>query len=167
MEDLLGTALRVTVMYVYALAVLRLAGKRSVGELTTLDFVVATIVGDLFDDVFWAEVPLAEGLVAFTTVVLVHTLVAYASWRSSTVDRLVGSQPTVVVRHGELVPDGLRRERTPPQDVLSELRQRGEDRLEEVRFARWEPSGRLSVLKRQEAEPLDRRDAPRLRELLE
>jgi uncharacterized membrane protein YcaP (DUF421 family) len=166
MEDLLGTALRVSVMYLYALAVLRLAGKRSVGHLTTLDFVVATIVGDLFDDVFWAEVPLAEGVVAFTTVVLVHALVSYASWRSPAIDRLAGSQPTVVVRDGEPVYDGLKRERTPPHDLVSELREQGVDELEEVREARWEPGGRLSVIKRRDAEPADQRDRATLREVV-
>ena len=72
-----GIALRVTIMYLYALALVRLAGKQSLGQLTGMDFVVTLIIGDLFDDVFWVEVPIVQGLVAFATVVFVHMLVTF------------------------------------------------------------------------------------------
>ena len=48
--DLTGIVFRVSVMYLYALALLRISGKQSVSHLTTLDFIVTLIIGDLFDD---------------------------------------------------------------------------------------------------------------------
>ena len=68
-QELIGIALRVSVMYLYVLAIMRLSGKRSLGAITPFDFVVTVIVGDMFDDVFWAEVPLSKGLVGVTTIV--------------------------------------------------------------------------------------------------
>jgi len=162
MEELLGVALRVSVMYVYALLALRLSGKAVLAELTPMDFVVATIIGDLFDDVFWAEVPVAKGLVAFGTVMIAHLLVGYASWRSPAVDRLVASRSTVVARDGAVVTEGLRQERTREEDLHAALRMQGEDGVEDVRLARWEPSGEISLLKREEAEPAEKRDRPAL-----
>ncbi len=50
--DLTGIALRVSVMYIFALVLVRMAGKQSLGQLTPMDFVVTLIIGDLFDDVF-------------------------------------------------------------------------------------------------------------------
>jgi uncharacterized membrane protein YcaP (DUF421 family) len=162
MDEMLGIALRASVMYLYALVTLRLSGKTAVGDLTPMDFVVATTIGDLFDDVFWAEVPVAQGLVAFGTVILTHLLVGYASWKKPAINRLVASRPTVVVRYGSFVAEGLHHERTRPEEVLAALRLQGEDRVGEVRFASWEPGGELSVLKREEFEPADRRDEPAL-----
>ena len=61
--DLTGIILRVSVMYLYALALLRISGKQSVDHLTALDFLITLIIGDLFDDIFWAEVTIPHGLV--------------------------------------------------------------------------------------------------------
>src|ERR671924_489440 len=63
--DLTGIIFRVSIMYLYALALVRISGKQTLGQLTPMDFVVTLIIGDLFDDVFWAEVPLIEGIVGF------------------------------------------------------------------------------------------------------
>jgi uncharacterized membrane protein YcaP (DUF421 family) len=68
--DPLRVAIRCLVAYVFLLALLRLAGKRTVGEGTPFDFVLALIIGDLVDDAIWTEVPVAQFIVATTTLVL-------------------------------------------------------------------------------------------------
>ncbi len=165
MEDLIGIALRISFIYAYALLLLRLSGKRSVGSLSTLDFIVAFIVGDMFDDIIWAEIPLAQGLVGMTTVVLLHTLLAFASWKSQRVDALVNSTPTRLVRNGRMLPDALARERMTAVEVTAGLRQLGEDKLEEIREACLEPSGALSVIKQEAAKPVQKRELAALRKV--
>ena len=65
--SLTGIIVRISFIYVYALALVRISGKQTLGQLTPMDFIVTLIIGDLFDNVFWAEVPVIEGIVAFTT----------------------------------------------------------------------------------------------------
>jgi uncharacterized membrane protein YcaP (DUF421 family) len=72
--DPLRIAVRCLVAYLFLLAVLRLAGKQSVRHGSTFDFVLALILGDLIDDVLWAEVPVAQFVVATTTLVLLKLL---------------------------------------------------------------------------------------------
>jgi uncharacterized membrane protein YcaP (DUF421 family) len=163
MQDVLGIVIRVSVMYLYALLLLRLAGKRGIDSLTPLDFLVSLVIGDMFDDVIWAEIPLAQGLVGFTTIITLHTLVAYASWRSKRVDELVTSTPTVLIREGGFVQAGLDAERTRRETVLMELRLQGEDKPEELQQACLETGGQLSYLKREPAQPAEKRDLPALR----
>jgi uncharacterized membrane protein YcaP (DUF421 family) len=163
MPDLIGIALRITFIYFYALLLLRLSGKRSVGSLSALDLVVTLIAGDMFDDIIWAEIPLSQGLVGMSTVVLLHSLVAYASWKSQRIEKLVSAGPTRVVRNGRLLPDNLRSQRTPPADVEAGLRLLGEERLEDIREAFWELSGQLSALKTEPARPAQTSDLPALR----
>ena len=165
MPDLVGIALRVSVMYVYALLLLRLSGKTSITALTPLDFIVSLIVGDLFDDVIWAEVPLAQGLVAVTTVALLHTLLSLATWRQAALHDLVCSTPTQVIHAGRLLPRGLAREQTPAAEVMMELRLLGEDKLEAVQQAHWETSGQMSMLKNESARPAQKRDLAALRKI--
>ena len=165
MEEYLGIALRVSIMYIYALVLLRLAGKRSIADLTVMDFVVVNILGNLIGHLYWTTTPLSEGLTAMATIVFVHTLVAYLEHRSDTVHFLAASDKTVVVKNGRFEHAGLKRERTSKEEVYAELRLKGEDRLEEVREASWEPDGHLSVLKKEPYKEVQKRDKKKLQEL--
>jgi uncharacterized membrane protein YcaP (DUF421 family) len=158
MEKLLSLAIRASLMYVFALVLLRLSGKRSLGKISPLDFIVVTIIGDLFDDVFWSEVALAQAFTAFTTLVSLHMLMSYAGWKSPRLEHLLCSTPTLVMKQGFWQPEGLARERTPREEVLSEIRMQGENTLNELQQAQWEPSGHLSIQKRPEAKPAQKGD---------
>jgi len=161
--DLTGIIFRVSVMYIYALTLVRIAGKQSIGQLAAMDLVVTLIIGDLFDDVFWAEVPLVQGLVGFGTVVLAHILVTYLSSRSKRIDQLVNSPARVVIQDGKLVLENLQREWMRQETLQFELRLKGEEHPREVREARLEPEGQTSVLKRDVNKPVQKKDRPSLR----
>ncbi|MGE5618503.1 MAG: DUF421 domain-containing protein [Sphingomonadaceae bacterium] len=163
MEELAGIAVRASVIYLYVLATLRFAGKRTLGDLEPWDFLVVLILSDMFDDVLWGETPLTKAITGMTTVLLLHILVSYASFKSGRLWRLFGSGPTPIVRERSIVEEGLRRERMGVDTVRSQLRLRGVERLEAVREAMLEPSGDLSVLSRDEAKPAEKRDLPRVR----
>jgi uncharacterized membrane protein YcaP (DUF421 family) len=160
--DLPGIVLRVSVMYLYALALVRIAGKESLGQLAAMDLVVTLIIGDLFDDVFWAEVPLLQGMVGFATVVLMHMLVTFAVSRSKRIDRLVNSPARAVIQDGKLVQENLQREWMRQETLQYELRMQGEEHPREVKAATLEPEGQISVIKLPDNEPVKKKDLPRL-----
>jgi uncharacterized membrane protein YcaP (DUF421 family) len=161
--DLPGIIFRVSIMYLYALALVRISGKESLGQLTAMDFVVTTIIGDLFDDVFWAEVPIVQGMVGFATIVLMHLLITFASSRSEPFYRLVTSPERLIIQDGKLVLKNLERERMRPETVQSDLRINGEEHPREVKEARLEPNGQVSVLKRSSSKPVQKKDKRLLR----
>lgn len=156
--DLTGIAFRVSVMYVYALALVRIAGKQSLGQLTPLDFIVTLIIGDFFDDVFWAEVPLIQGLVGFGTIILVHLLVTFVTSRNKSIYWLLASPARPLVEEGRLVHKSLQLERIHADDVQFELRLKGEEHMREVKEARLEPSGQVSVIKQRSNKPVPRKE---------
>jgi uncharacterized membrane protein YcaP (DUF421 family) len=156
--------IRVSVMYLYALAMIRISGKQSISELSTMDFVVSNILGDAFDTVIFGEVPLVQGLVYFATIVAVHFLVRLLASRSLLIHRLVTSPPTMMIQSGVYVKMGLQAERMRVDDVQAELRLRGEDQLEEVNEARLEESGQLSLLRNQPSKPAQKQDRKLLRQ---
>jgi uncharacterized membrane protein YcaP (DUF421 family) len=158
---MLGIALRISFMYVYALLVLRLSGKRSIGQLSALDFVVAGVLGDLFDDAIWGEVPLALVVTSFATIFLMHMLVTAAAWRSVRLERLLCGTPAQVVVDGKLAEPTLLRERMHPENVKEALRERGVDRLADVQTAHLEPNGHISAIKQPSARPIQYRDLAR------
>jgi uncharacterized membrane protein YcaP (DUF421 family) len=156
--DLTGIIFRVSVMYLYALALVRVSGKQTLGQLTPMDFVVTLIIGDLFDDVFWVEVPIVQGLVAFATIVLVHMLVTLIASRNASLYWLLASPARLLVKEGRLIQESLQLERIRAEDVQFELRLKGEEHMREVKKARLEPSGQVSVIKNPSNKPVQKKD---------
>jgi uncharacterized membrane protein YcaP (DUF421 family) len=156
--DLTGIIFRVSVMYVYALALVRISGKQSLGQLTPMDFIVTLVIGDLFDDVFWADVPLLEGMVGFATIVLVHILVTFMTSRNKSLYWLLSSPARLLIEEGRLVQKNLQLERIRAEDVQFELRLKGEEHMREVKEARLEPSGQVSVIKEPSSKPVQKKD---------
>lgn len=79
--QLAGIAARAVLSYVVLLALVRVTGKRTLRQGTAFDFAVALIVGDLVDDVIWAEVSAAQFLVASSTLFALHWLAQIARGR--------------------------------------------------------------------------------------
>lgn len=157
-QTFLSLLVRVSVMYLVGLTMIRLSGKQTISELSTMDFVVATILGDAFDTVVFGEAPIIQGVVYFVTISLIHFIVRWMASRSLVVHRMTASPPTTMIENGMIVPDGLRRERTRIETLLGELRLQGEDRLEEVKEARLEENGQLSVLRKPSYKPVQKQD---------
>jgi uncharacterized membrane protein YcaP (DUF421 family) len=161
-EDLLGVAVRLTITYVYLLAVVRATGKRTIGQLSIPDAAAAFIVGDMFDNVVWAKVETARGVTAIGVVLLLHVLVVYASYRWRSFARLVEGGPTAVVRAGHLVAEGMRHERMPEEELRFLLREKGVERVEEIEVACQEQHDHVSVVKKPEHRTVQKVDAAKL-----
>lgn len=156
--DITGIIVRISVMYLYALALVRISGKQTLGQLTAMDFVVTLIVGDLVDDIVWAEIPVLQGMVAFAVVVFAHMLVTFISSRNVGFYRLVTPPENLLIENGKLVQKSLRQERMRPEEVQSELRLKGEDHPSEVKQAWLEPNGQVSVVKDPSSKPVQKKD---------
>lgn len=156
--ELTGIIFRVSVMYIYALMLVRISGKQSIGQLTAMDFVVTAVIGDLFGDVISAKAHVLQGVVGFGTVILAHILVTYLSSRSKFVDRLVNSPARVLIQDGKLVQENLQHEWMRQETLQFELRLNGEEHPREVQEARLEPEGQTSVIKAASNQPVQKKD---------
>jgi uncharacterized membrane protein YcaP (DUF421 family) len=83
--ELWRIVVRALLVYVFALAIIRIAGKRTVGQTDLSSFVVVLVIGDMFDDMLWAEVPAAQFVVGVGALVLTHVAVRLGLFRQ--VDR--------------------------------------------------------------------------------
>lgn len=164
-QPLVAIALRVSVMYLYTLALLRISGKRSVGHLTGPDVVSTIIIGDMFDDLFWAELGLAKGIVGVSTIVTLHLMTNVLEWRSASVERVLDGTPVLAVLNGAYVECGQLRERVAEREVRELLRVQRVDDLSDVREGRIEVDGEASVLRFGERKPVRRGDVEILRDV--
>jgi uncharacterized membrane protein YcaP (DUF421 family) len=87
--SLAAIAARAVFGYLTLLLLVRASGKQSVRHATTVQFVTAIVIGDMFDDAVWAEVSGAEFLVAVVTLFVTHWVIEYASYRPNCQDRRI------------------------------------------------------------------------------
>ena len=141
--------LRTVVIYGFLLVAFRLAGKRQLGQLSPFDLVVLLIISNAVQNaLIGRDDSLGGGLVGATVLFLVNGVVAWASSRHRGFERLVESAPTMLVRHGRVCMDNLRRELMSLPELRAALRREGVVSVAEVRYAMLEEDGRVSVIRR-------------------
>lgn len=80
--DPVRIVIRVLFAYLVALAFVRITGRREVKQADVHTFIVALIIGDLFDDLLWLEVPASQFVVALSSLFVVHVVVSLQWFRS-------------------------------------------------------------------------------------
>ena len=129
-----------------------------------VDFVVALVVSDLLDDVILAGVPVAQGVVAIGSVMLLHALLAFAAYRNESLARLLGLGGTPLIARGKVVREKMHRETISDDELASYLRELEIEDPSQVEDAWLEPSGSVSVKRREEFKTAEKRDLAELDE---
>jgi uncharacterized membrane protein YcaP (DUF421 family) len=159
-QELGITAARAVVVYLFMLVVIRLLGKREVGNFSAFDLLVALMLGEIVDEVIYGDVNMAQGGTAILVIALAQYVTGWLSCLDHGMEYLLEGKPTVLVRNGELDRKGMRHERMSPHDVMAQLRMQGVDDMREVKLAVVEVNGQVSVLKQDWAEPVRKGDLP-------
>ena len=139
---------RTAVMYLYVLLLLRLLGKRGMGQLSPFEFTIIIALGSAVGDpMFYPEVPLLHCLAVVTLVVAMTRFVTYLSNRSENVEKFLEGQPCCIVEDGVLNLKSIDGERFSREELFMLLREKGVSQLGQVRRAYVEPSGGVSAFR--------------------
>lgn len=157
-QELVLTAARALGLYAAMLAVIRLLGKRTVGNFTAFDLLVALMLGEVVDEIIYGDVPIAQGAVAIGVIAVAQYANSWMSYLDLGMDRVLEGAPVPVVRNGRFDRAGMRQERMNEKDVMAELRHQGITDLREVKVALVETDGMVSVLREGWAEPAQKAD---------
>lgn len=140
--------LRALVVYVLALAIVRMAKKRFLGEPTAFDVIFGIMLGAIASRGITGNAPLFPALAAAFVLMLAHWVFSAAALRWHIFGLLVKGAPTTIVRNGEVDRAALAREHMSERDLDEELRAHGLSDPAAVWQARLERNGRVSVVKR-------------------
>jgi uncharacterized membrane protein YcaP (DUF421 family) len=141
-------SVRATVVYLLLLVMVRLSGKRTVGQFTPFDLVVVLLLSEsVSGSLSGQDESLAGGLIAATTLLVLDVAIATLSARSRKIDALMEGTPVLIGRDGEIYRNVLKRERVPIADVEKALRGADCD-LENMRMAILEADGNINIMKK-------------------
>jgi uncharacterized membrane protein YcaP (DUF421 family) len=143
--------LRATVIFAALYLLMRLLGKRELGQMTPFELIVLVVIGDLIQQgVTQNDFSLTGAVIAVSTIAFWALLMSWASFLWPRAERLLEGEPRVIVRDGELLEGNLRRNRLTRSEIESEMRLAGIASLSDVAWAILEPRGKISFIGRSE-----------------
>ena len=140
--------LRAVIVYVVILVLVRVSGKRTVGQFTPFDMLLLVLLGTAVQNSLIGEdVSLLGGLILAATLIGLNYLVGFVTSRSRRADRLIEGAPVVLARDGKLFERVLKKELVSAADFDEAMRQSGCGELDKVKLALLETNGQITIIK--------------------
>jgi uncharacterized membrane protein YcaP (DUF421 family) len=140
---------RAVIVYAFLLIILRLTGKRQVGQLAPFDLVLLLVLSNAVQNSMnGGDNSLVGGLISAATLVLLNYGIGLATYRNKRLESLIEGRPQLLVHNGKLFEDVLTRAQLTHHELNSALRQAGVACLEDVHSAVLENNGSISVTPR-------------------
>ncbi len=144
--------LRASAIFLLLFVLLRLFGKRQLGQMTPFEFVALVVLGDFVQQaVTHNDSSVTAATLAVTTFGFWSLALGWISYRSDKMRRLLEGQPRILIQDGKLFEKVLERDKITDAEVLSEMRLAGIARLDDVEWGILEPNGKISFLKRDQS----------------
>ena len=139
--------------YFFLLIILRLTGKRQVGQLAPFDLVLLLILSNAVQNAMnGGDNSVTAGVLLSVTLVGLNGLVSQATYRSKWLEALVEGRPKVLIHNGRLYDDVLRAQRLTHHELMAALRRGGCCDVAAVHVAILENNGQISVVPKSGAE---------------
>ena len=144
----MDSVLRAAFIYFFLLIVLRIAGRRTLSEMTTFDFVLLLIIGEATEPVLLGEDPsVVHAALVIITLLFINIGMSLIKSRWKTMEKLMDGVPTIIVEHGRLMQERMRTARVSRDDVMEAARRmHGIERLDQIRYAIVEVSGGITIV---------------------
>lgn len=139
--------LRAVAIYLLVMLLVRVSGKRAVGQFTPFDLVLLILIGNAVQNgLNGGDNSLTGAALLAVCLIALNYGVAFVAARSPRARRLIEGEPVVLARDGKVFRDVLRRELVSNADFLEAMREAGCSEIERIRVATLETNGRISLL---------------------
>lgn len=154
-DDILSMVMRTGLLYLAVLILMRIMGKREVGQLSLFDLVVAIMIAEL------AAIPLADtsvpvlhGIVPVVTIVVLEMILSYIALKNQAARRIIEGTPSIIIEKGRMIESEMRRLRYSVDDMIAQMREQGIYNIAEVEYAILETNGKLSIILKSTKRPM-------------
>jgi uncharacterized membrane protein YcaP (DUF421 family) len=141
--------LRCVLVYVFLIVLLRISGKRQIGQLAPFDLVLLLVLSNSVQNSMNAgDNSLVGGLISASTLVLMNFLVGLITFRSKTLEAIIEGRPQVLIHNGRVFEDVMKRAQLTHHELNAALRDAGCSCPTEAHMAILENTGAISVVPR-------------------
>jgi len=139
---------RATAIYLVLFLLFRIFGKRTLGQLTTFDFVLVLVVGEATQQALLGEdFSITQAFLVIATLIVIERTWDYLSWRFPAFRRVAESRPSILMKDGKLDRETMGTAQVTEDDILHAAReQRGLERMDQIKHVVLERSGALSIV---------------------
>lgn len=142
---------RGAIVYIAVLVLIRLGGKRQIGQMGTGEFVAILLISNAVQNSMnGGDNSITGGLTLAAVIIVLSVAVAYVTYRSKKVENLIQGRPTLLIHNGQLLHDNLAREFLSTHELMALLRRQGVHNVKEVATAILESDGYISLVKTSE-----------------
>jgi uncharacterized membrane protein YcaP (DUF421 family) len=147
LSTLLQIVIRTMAVYLVILGGLRLSGKREIGQMTVFDLVVLLLISNAVQNAMVGpDTSLTGGILAAVVLLVINIIIARLRLISPRMRRLVEGTPTLLILHGEVINEHMRREGVDAESLMAALREHGVEKISEVEMGVLEIDGSISVV---------------------
>lgn len=144
----MGSVLRAVAIYVFLFILFRFAGKRSLAQITTFDFILLLIISEATQNALIGnDYSLTNGFLVITTLIGINIALSLWKQRSPEIEKFLDGVPLVIVEEGRPLKDRMAKARVDEDDVLTAARElQGLERMDQIKYAVLERSGGISII---------------------
>lgn len=144
---------RSAIVYSALIVILRLTGKRQVGQLAPFDLVLLLVLSNAVQNSMnGGDNSLPGGLISAVTLVTLNYAVGYATFKSKRLEAIVEGRPLLIIHNGHVLKDVLADVKVTHHELEAALRQSGHACIDEVQSAVLENNGSITVISRRHSE---------------
>ncbi len=141
--------LRGVIIYVFLIILLRLTGKRQIGQMAPFDLVLLLVLSNAVQNSMnGGDNSVIGGMISAVTLVGLNWLIGILTFRSKTAEALIEGRPELLIHNGRLFEQALVKSKLTRHELMSALREAGCAEVEDVRCAMLEDDGNISVIPR-------------------
>ncbi|WP_313243343.1 DUF421 domain-containing protein [Stutzerimonas nitrititolerans] len=146
----MDSVLRAAAIYLVVLVVFRLAGRRTLSELTTFDFVLLLIIGEATQQALLGDdFSIVNAMVVIVSLVVFDIALSLLKNKSRWLSKLIDGEPMIIVEHDQVLERRIRKARIDKGDILEAARHsQGLERIDQIKFAILEKDGKISIIPR-------------------
>lgn len=149
MTDLFHLFLRTVIIYVFLIAVMKIGGKRQIGELQLSELITALLISEIAaNPIQNPSTPLLHAVIPVLSVIFLEILLTYATTKSRALKRLLDGTPDVIIEQGKLNIKKLGKLRMTVEELIGECRQAGISDIGDVWYAILEENGKFSFFEK-------------------
>ena len=146
---MLITFFRSIVLYIIVLIVMRLMGKREIGQLQPFELAISIMIADLASiPMTDTGVPIFNGIIPILGLLIMHLIISLINLKSSRAREIICGRPSILIYRGKINEKNLRKERFTINELEERLRGNNVINLGDVEYAILETSGQVTVIQK-------------------